>query len=713
MNESDRKPIIGYMCSYVPHHFISELGFSMINFNELDEGDAGIEKCTTRMPVHLCSYVLHCANVLNSSKIDGIIVTNCCNSMQRLYDYVKLTKPDLFCYMLELPRDNSKDACICFGNHIIDLANNLKSFFHFEQNTPLPDVYPLSYKMKYNNEIYVLGNAIPTDIRQQMECFFKNYNLDINHCGMKRNGDAIWQRYLNYIAHKTDAEERSPEEYPCARMREFVDYFKNYIQDNKQLMGVVYVSSQNCDNYLLSFPVVQELCKASGIPVIELEINYNEKSSGQFATRLEAFIECLGFNRSKSKISDMPKEAEINNPFVQRMKLTKALIPKLPLKSIQMVVDNQVDLFTNSIWTQPERIVWTNMVMTPELFYAAGLIPVNMELVAGWLSSLRLSRDYISRSEGNGLSPSICSYHKATLGLIESGGLNRPLGAAVSSHICDGGVGVANFFRHKYGTDTFILNVPFDKNAINKNYLVERYQDLVTWIENYTGQKLSVDKIREALELSNKTREYWLKVLELRKGDPVVPGRFILRNLFGATFLFGSQFGYEVVKVYYDEMMEKSKKVKENGISKKYKRILWIHFAPLYNNNILEYLEEELGCFIVFDITSHIYWSEYHIDKPLESLAERAMSHFYLGKAEERNRMYAEIIRDYKIDGVIHMMHNGCRAIPGASWQVRDVADESDVPYLEVSGDCIDPRGFSEEQMKLRLEAFKETVWGR
>ena len=167
------------------------------------------------------------------------------------------------------------------------------------------------------------------------------------------------------------------------------------------------------------------------------------------------------------------------------------------------------------------------------------------------------------------------------------------------------------------------------------------------------------------------------------------------------------------VKVYYDEMMEKSKKVKENGISKKYKRILWIHFAPLYNNNILEYLEEELGCFIVFDITSHIYWSEYHIDKPLESLAERAMSHFYLGKAEERNRMYAEIIRDYKIDGVIHMMHNGCRAIPGASWQVRDVADESDVPYLEVSGDCIDPRGFSEEQMKLRLEAFKETVWGR
>ncbi|MDR0286548.1 MAG: 2-hydroxyacyl-CoA dehydratase family protein, partial [Clostridiales bacterium] len=348
-----------------------------------------------------------------------------------------------------------------------------------------------------------------------------------------------------------------------------------------------------------------------------------------------------------------------------------------------------------------------------ELFYAAGLTPVNMELVAGWLSSLHLSRDYISRSEGNGFSPSICSYHKATLGLIEDGGLSRPFGAAVSSHICDGGVGVANFFRHKYGTDTFVLNVPFDRKAINKDYLIEQYRNLVAWIENYTGKKLSDDKIREALELSNKTREYWLKVLEHRKGDPVVPGRFMLRNLFGATFLFGSQFGYEVVKAYHDEMLERYEKAKENNSHKNHKRILWIHFAPLYNNNLLEYLEDELGCSVVFDITGHIYWPEYDIEKPLESLAERTLSHFYLGKADDRNRLYTKIIRDYKIDGVIHMMHSGCRAIPGASWQVRDGADELNIPYLELSGDCIDPRGFSEEQMKLRLEAFKETVWRR
>ena len=105
MIESIPKPRIGYMCSYVHHHLIGELGFSTINFNDLNEG---IRTSTTRLPVNLCSYALQCVKILDQSGIDGLIVTNCCNSMQRLYDYVKLTRPELFCYMLELPRDNSK-----------------------------------------------------------------------------------------------------------------------------------------------------------------------------------------------------------------------------------------------------------------------------------------------------------------------------------------------------------------------------------------------------------------------------------------------------------------------------------------------------------------------------------------------------------------------------------------------------------------------------
>jgi len=385
----------------------------------------------------------------------------------------------------------------------------------------------------------------------------------------------------------------------------------------------------------------------------------------------------------------------------------------MPIKAVRLVIENQIDMFTKLIWNEPERVVWTNMAMPLELLYAAGLIPINIELVAGWLSTLSLARKYISVSEGNGFSNSICSYHKAALGLIDSGGVNRPLGVVVTSNICDGGVGVANYLKMKYGTNALVLNVPFKSEKASKEYLVKQYGDLIGWIENFTGEKLTDGKIKEALELSNEARKCWLKAMELRKGETDIPGHLILRNLFGATFLFGSQLGYEVAKSYYEEVLEKYIKPGYNDLPSKRKRILWIHFAPLYKNDLLKYLEEELLCQITIDITGHIYWHNHDVGKPLESLAERTVSHFYLGEAEERNSLYARIIDEYRIDGVIHMMHSGCRAIPGASWQVRDVADKAQVPYLELSGDCIDPRGFSEGQMKLRLEAFKEMLWRR
>lgn len=51
--------------------FISELGFSVINFNDLDEG---IERSTTRLPFNLCSYALYCVKALGQAEIDGLII---------------------------------------------------------------------------------------------------------------------------------------------------------------------------------------------------------------------------------------------------------------------------------------------------------------------------------------------------------------------------------------------------------------------------------------------------------------------------------------------------------------------------------------------------------------------------------------------------------------------------------------------------------------
>ncbi len=500
---------------------------------------------------------------------------------------------------------------------------------------------------------------------------------------------------------------------PCARMDFFNEWFEEFMSMNhSSLAGLIYISSQHCDSFIINYPLIRETCRKYGLPVLGMEEGYRTSGFGQISTRIEAFLESIQLKKKISAADDIDYYGGIpaqSGVFRQRMNLVKAVAGKLPLEAIQKTVSNQIEIFTETMWQEPQRIVWTNMVMPTEIFYAAELIPVNMELVAGWLASLGLSRQFISRCEGLGFSSNLCSYHKATIGLIEEGGLPKPSGVAVSSHICDGGPGVARFFASRYGASAFILNIPFSDNTINYHYLKTQYEMLIKWVEEYTGRPIENEKLLEALEYSNKAREYWIKAFEIRKGEPLFPGHLSLRNLFGSTFLFGSRLGMEVAKAYYEQLAEMKDKGGQLGKDGR-KRILWIHFAPLYNNKIMDYLESELDCWIVMDITGHIYWPEYDLEKPVDSLVKRCLSHFYLDDPDKRGKLYRRLVKEYSIDGIVHFMHSGCRAIPGASWQVREIADEFGLSYLELAGDCIDPRGFSEEQMRLRLDAFKETL---
>lgn len=65
------------------------------------------------------------------------------------------------------------------------------------------------------------------------------------------------------------------------------------------------------------------------------------------------------------------------------------------------------------------------------------------------------------------------------------------------------------------------------------------------------------------------------------------------------------------------------------------------------------------------------------------------------------------------INAVVIFMHQGCRAIPGTSWEIQELCEKEGIPFLELYGDCIDPGGVSIQQMKLRMEAFAESLENR
>ncbi len=82
---------------------------------------------------------------------------------------------------------------------------------------------------------------------------------------------------------------------PCMRMSDLgfkiTEIKKNIIENN--ISGVIFISLKFCDNMLYSFPLIKKRLKEMGIPVLYLEVEYNNFSEGQIKTRIQAFLEML------------------------------------------------------------------------------------------------------------------------------------------------------------------------------------------------------------------------------------------------------------------------------------------------------------------------------------------------------------------------------------------------------------------------------------
>ncbi len=389
--------------------------------------------------------------------------------------------------------------------------------------------------------------------------------------------------------------------------------------------------------------------------------------------------------------------------FTVKLKIAEKVADYMDLKAASMVVKNQIKIMTETMKYDNQRIVWTNMLMPTEPFYAAGLIPIQTELIAGWISTLQFSNRFLQRARSCGYTSNICSYHKAVIGCLEEGELPPPQYAVFSSHICDGGSMLLRYLKNRFQTKILLIDVPYYNSEENNQLLYQSLQSMIFWLEENTGGQITPKSISQTVAYSNNAREYFVMANELRKHKSLIWGNLAIRNMFGATFLLGSKLGEQVLRTYYEELEEKKSHPIEG------KRILWYHFAPLFEDRIMKYFEQDLKCVIAFDITGYIYFAPLGGDW-IQSLTDKMMSHFLLGDSKKRMDLYLDILSQYKIDGVVIFMHQGCRAIPCSSWELKEATKKMKIPFLELPGDCIDQNGLSTEQMKLRMEAYQERL---
>lgn len=356
-------------------------------------------------------------------------------------------------------------------------------------------------------------------------------------------------------------------------------------------------------------------------------------------------------------------------------------------------------------------VVWTNIYTPSELLYALDLIPIYPELISGVLASVGLAGYLIETAESKFYAADLCSFYRVAAGLILKDWFPKPDLIISSSQLCDGSTKFFHNISKYYHCEHYLIDTPYYDDSNSRRYLVAQLKEIADKIGKMSGQQLNTEKINRTFDLSNQTRGYIIKLNEFRENSPSpLSGwdamAYILYMFFSSS---GTERGLKFYRTLYQEVKEKVDN--RLGVLREEKyRILWLHqIRPYYQNEIIQNLQENKAV-ISFEEVSHLYWPVLDSQRPWESLAQKMTSNFGIGPIERRMKMVYDLVKKYKIDGVIHFSQRGCRQSCGGAYIIKDFLQEKGIPMLILDGDGADVRNYARGQTRTRIEAFLEML---
>lgn len=370
----------------------------------------------------------------------------------------------------------------------------------------------------------------------------------------------------------------------------------------------------------------------------------------------------------------------------------------------------------------------------------------DFELVFPEINSLqtgvrKASEEYIRLSEDYGMSPDVCSYVKADVGLIlkeneHPAGRIPKASLAVASNMCGTFIKWAEIWERWLKTPTFVLDLPGQRAAgwqvrpgdaqhsADARWVEAQFKELIAQCERITGKRFDMDKLAEVEARVNKMVDHWNNVMALNRQCPA-PFNAMLDGLTYIGIMNvhrGTQEGVDFMRSLEEHL--KAKVARGEGRVAEERFRLLFSGTPCYVSmrRLVELFETWGGVFAYSDYLTFAAGGmdatdlRYDTSRPLESLAEvtalaaqRGLSNQFF--AHER---LAQQIKDYEVDGVVFHGIKSCRFVSSGMADTREYINKRlDVPTLYIESDLIDPRYWSDAQIKNRVDAFFEALQQR
>ncbi|NLX90929.1 MAG: 2-hydroxyacyl-CoA dehydratase [Firmicutes bacterium] len=372
------------------------------------------------------------------------------------------------------------------------------------------------------------------------------------------------------------------------------------------------------------------------------------------------------------------------------------------LQFLQKICVNSIKDYFN----HPDNSMWVNIFSPTEILHAMGVNPLFIEAYSGFLAGISIEGQLIDAAEAAGISNSLCSFHKVFLGSGELNLLKKCKMSITTSMICDGNIGTFRYLSEKYQTPLYILDIPYEYNKENVNYVKNQLQEMIRNIEEIFGRKLDMDRLKEVIARENQSKELLKKYLE----------NLALKNLstsmtYELYMLFASHvfLGREETLSFYRMLLEDIQRAPD----RRGKGIFFIHVPPLFEKNFIKYFNFSPEFSILgFDL-NYDFLDEIELRDPLEGIARKLLLNSYNGSFDRKIALIDMLMEKTRPDGVIHFCHFGCKQALGGIYLLQRYFREKNIPFLTLDGDVIDKKNNQEGQTKTRLEAFLEIIRNR
>lgn len=372
------------------------------------------------------------------------------------------------------------------------------------------------------------------------------------------------------------------------------------------------------------------------------------------------------------------------------------------------------------------KVAWCTSVGPAELLHAMGFLVYYPENHGALLGATRTATEYIPAANAVGYSPEICSYLTADIGAYLKG--FTPLAKAYGlTEVPRADVLVYNTNQCRDVQDWFAFyarewNVPLIGVHTHRNIkevkeyhiadLAEQIRAMIPLLEEVSGNRFDIDRLRETVALSLECTRLWRRVLECGAAKPSPLTFFDATiHMAPAVVLRGLPQANDYYRLLLNELEDRIK----NGVAAvegERHRLYW-DGMPIWGK-LRELSQQFMN--LQTNIVASTYCNSWIFDafdpsQPFESMA-RAYTELFIVRDESYKEAYMEQwIKSFSIDGIIFHDARTCPNNSNSRYGMpQRISDRIKLPVLVINGDLNDLRCYSEEQTRTNIEAFVEQL---